>query len=178
MLQLLHSTSLWINDGQPISLDLTIPSPTVAILDIKVGRNQPPVPFHWRAGDWSRPPLDISLSDAGSVESVQVVCNKGELRRVEFAMPRVSFGTPIFDVSGWPESRYRDCRLAVAMARTGSEEITVDFGIAGRTARALNVGPGLNLILSEAQDLVGFSVTGIKSKDLDWLSEGPWPSAD
>lgn len=38
-----------------------------------VGQDASDAPLHWRAGDWSKPPLDVRLSDVGAVESIQFV---------------------------------------------------------------------------------------------------------
>jgi hypothetical protein len=40
-----------------------IESPTVGVVlfDVDVGAWGHPIPLHWRAGDWRKPPLDIQL---------------------------------------------------------------------------------------------------------------------
>lgn len=52
----------------------TLDQPTreVVVLDVEVGKVSP-APLHWRAGDWTKLPLDLRLSERGYLEGIQFV---------------------------------------------------------------------------------------------------------
>ncbi len=152
------------------SIQWTIDRPAqgVAILDVAVGGVASTAPLHWRAGDWSKPPLDVRLSDRGVLESIQLVFQDESIEVGEGAIPSESTsGLPVFDVQAWPEGRYSDAREDVETVRLSTGELYAAIGGA-RPAQSVLVGEGLRLLVDSIDRLVGM-VLGPLARD-EWLS--------
>lgn len=92
----------------------TAPHAGSSFLDVAVGETAPGAPFHWRAGDWRKPPVDVRLSHEGAVESIQFVL-QDESVDVDDVIPPpdIATGLPKFDVAAWPSDRYSDVRVPI-----------------------------------------------------------------
>lgn len=137
---------------------LDCPTRGVVILEIAVDHHTSEAPLHWRAGDWSKPPLDIRLSDVGAVESIQFVfqdeaVDAGEV--VNSAPAEV--GVPTFDVGDWPADRYSDSRVGVRTLRLPSGELYAAIGDA-QPERMVSVTLGLRFGFDFSDQLVGIAL--------------------
>jgi hypothetical protein len=126
----------------------SIESPTigVVVIDVRVGSDFTPAPLHWRAGDWTKPPLDLAFSPDGRLETIQIVLQDETLggagSRID--VPVVA-GHATFDVQRWPADRYLDERIAVVTERLDSDVILVTIGSSkairfNRVAHSLTLG--------------------------------------
>jgi hypothetical protein len=137
-------------------IDISVDSPTtgVVIVDIKIGSQSTPAPLHWRAGDWTKPPLDISLSPEGLVESIQVVFQDEEVTMVDGDVATEEEpGVPSFRVDEWPADRYLDVRTGVRAVRLASGELLVSIDDE-HPARLLRIGDGVGLGLDASGRVV------------------------
>lgn len=151
--------SLVEHDVSP-SIHWTLDCPTrgVVILDVMVGQDASDAPLHWRAGDWTKPPLDLRLSDAGSVENIQFVFQDKSVGSGQVALPSKSeIGLPTFDVRAWPEGRYVDARIAVRTSRLPSGELYAAIG-EGQPERSLSVTSGPRFGFDSSDHLVGIAL--------------------
>jgi hypothetical protein len=126
----------------------------VAIVDVKVGSQSTSAPLHWRAGDWTKPPLDISLSPEGFIEGIQVVFQDEALLASEkdADRPPEEPRIPRFEVGQWTANRYLDYRAELRVARFVSGELSVSIGQA-RAARLLRLAPALRVGIDSADCL-------------------------
>jgi len=137
---------------------LDCPTRGVVIVDVGVGSNASAAPLHWRAGDWTKPPLDLRLSEQGLIESIQFVFQDESVEVQEIPLPSASeFGLPTFDVSDWPDDRYLDARVVVKTMRLVSGELYAAIGNA-EVDRAVSAAHGLRLEFDSAGQLVGIAV--------------------
>jgi hypothetical protein len=130
---------------------ITIDSPThgVVIMDIAIGGWSTPTPLHWRAGDWTKPPLDFCLNSDGRLESIQVVFQDEVIETADVGLAsQVNEGVPSFDVSDWPSSRYLDERSEVQSVRLASNELNITLGNSP-PHKLVRVGEGLGLGLDD-----------------------------
>lgn len=146
------------DDAAAIRWTLDCPARRVVILDVEVGQETSGAPLHWRAGDWTKPPLDLRLSASGSVESIQFVFQDEAVEPGESVLPsRSEIGSPIFDVAKWPEGRYVDARLLVKTFRLPSGELYAAIG-EGRPERSVSVTRGLRFGFDSSDQLVGVAL--------------------
>ena len=157
-------------EGQGVgSCRVESPVPGVVLIDVSLVGEGFPVPLHWRAGDWSKPPLDVSLRPDGRVAGIQFVLQDESVPEEGFsAQRRVGWaGTPVFVVDGWPADRYRDERLAVSASRSLSGELVLRLGGAGPALEWGEVSAGL--VFGFADDQLVEIVVGLLDAD-DWAS--------
>jgi hypothetical protein len=130
------------------------PARGVAILDVTIGSTSTPAPLHWRAGDWKKPPFDVSLGSDGRPESVQVVFQDEEIPMTD-SLPSIDVepGVPLFDVGGWPTDRYLDARAVVHAKRLPSGELAVSIG-EDPANHWLGLGEGLQFGLDLSGEVV------------------------
>ncbi len=137
---------------------LDCPARGVVTLDVAVGQETSGAPLHWRAGDWTKPPLDLRLSASGSVESIQFVFQDEAVAPGESVLPsRSEIGSPTFDVTTWPEDRYVDARLPVRTFRLATGELYAAIG-EGRPERSMSVTCGLRFGFDSSDQLVGIAL--------------------
>jgi hypothetical protein len=142
----------------PVKWQLDCPTRGVVILDVAVGEFGASAPLHWRAGDWTKPPLDIRLSDEGAVESVQFVFQDESVEVDDVVLPSdVEVGFPRFDVDEWPSDRYSDVRVPVTTLRLPSGELYATIGDA-RPSRSVSVTWGVRFDFDSADQLVGIAL--------------------
>jgi hypothetical protein len=127
-------------EESPIQISVNSPTRGVAIVDVKIGSSSTPTPLHWRAGDWTKPPLDVSFSLNGQIESVQVVFQDESVMTAEGAAAvREEPGVPSFEIEQWPLDRYLDVQTGVRSARLASGELLVSIGEASRSGSFVSV---------------------------------------
>jgi hypothetical protein len=145
-------------EASPIRWTLDCPTRGVVILDVAVGQSASDAPLHWRAGDWTKPPLDVRLSDVGAVESIQFVFQDESVEAGNVVPPpEAEIGLPTFDVREWPEDRYSDARVAVKTLRLPSGELYAAIGDR-QAERAVSVTWGLRFDFDSADQLVGIAL--------------------
>jgi len=145
------------------------PVPGVVIIDVTVGSERVPVPLHWRAGTWRKPPLDIILDDRGRLVAMQFVLQDERMeirdgtRHVE---PEI--GVPRFDVSSWATDRYRDEQVPVVALRAVTGELVIRIGDEQPLSRACEPSPGLVLAFGDDDGLARIEIGPLTNDD--WAS--------
>lgn len=152
---LILASTLGTDISEHVNWTLDCPAPGVVIIDVAVGDAASAVPFHWRAGDWTKPPLDFRLSERGALESIQIVFQDEEVSEGEgVAPPATARGCPVFDVGDWPAGRYLDVRTSVRVLRLPSGELRAVIGDR-EPEQSIAVAEGLRLEVDPARHLVG-----------------------
>lgn len=142
----------------PIKWQLDCPTRGVVILDAAVGEVATSTPLHWRAGDWSKPPLDVRLSDNGEVESIQFVFQDESVDVGDVVPPsEMATGLPTFEVGAWPPDRYSDVHLPVTTLRLPSGHLYAAIGNF-QPSRSVSVTWGLRFDFDPADQLVGIAL--------------------
>lgn len=163
-------------EALPVKWDLDCPARGVVILDITVGGSVSSAPLHWRAGDWTKPPLDIRLSGEGAIESIQFVFQDEVIEENDVIPPtNVETGVPRFDVDAWPSNRYSDARVSVKTMRLPSGELYAKIGDAN-PSRSVSATWGLRFDFDTDQ-LAGI-VLGPLTSDEWQVIEASAPLAD
>lgn len=113
-----------------VSWRVESPVPGVVLIDASVGSGGCAVPLHWRGGDWSKPPLDVSLSAHGQIVALQLVLQDERVGRVPMSAQRfvARSGAVTFAVDGWAADRYLDERVEVSAARSSADELVIRIG--------------------------------------------------
>lgn len=151
--------------GVEVSWVLDCPAHGVAILDVEVGP-QSPTPLHWRGGDWAKPPLDVRLNGEGGLESIQFVFHDESVEPGEAPLTLTSASArPVFDVAAWPQDRYRDARLRVAVKRLPSDLLYAWIGDS-QPREAISLAGGLQLQFDTGRALVGIAVGPLSA--MEW----------
>jgi hypothetical protein len=153
-----------------------IESPTVGVVlvDVGLGRDPDPAPLHWRAGEWSKPPLDLEIdSISGRLQALQFILQDERVPVEKVApLPAGQQGVPVFEVAGWPADRYRDVRYPVAAIRSQTGELVLRIGRRG-CANACRVRGGLAIGYDRGGDLCKIRVgplTGDEWESIDSFS--------
>jgi len=142
------------------------PTPGIVLINVVIPGSRSPAPLHWRAGDWTTPPVDVEINpNDGAIEAIQIVLQD---ERIDFGGRRKTLelvsGQPCVDVSDWPADRYRDVHCSVAVERAQDGELVVDFGDAAPMTQS-----------GESGSLVfGWDASG----ELSQLIVGPFSSED
>lgn len=159
-----------------VSWRMESPVPGVVLIDVAVGSGGCPVPLHWRVGDWTKPPLDVSLTAEGRIEAFQFVLQDERVEdelagRTEVTTRRsVAWaGAVTFAIERWPADRYLDERLEVSAERSGSDELVLRIG--DRLVELEYCEAGLGLLLGFDHDELVEIVLGPLSVE-DWDSVG------
>jgi hypothetical protein len=153
------------------SITRAISSPTsgVVIVDVSVGPPTSISNLHWRAGDWTKPPLDMSLSHSGHLESIQFVFQDEEVRQSHETAPIVEQrGSPIFDTTAWTKKRYWDIRCPVHAETLSSHELRISIG--GQSAtQYVEVGIGLAFGLDEDEAVTNVLIGPLRPVEIGVL---------
>jgi hypothetical protein len=145
-------------EALPVKWELDCPTRGVVTLDVAVGEFASSAPLHWRAGDWTKPPLDIRLSDKGSVESIQFVFQDESVDVDDIVPPSdIEIGLPTFELDAWPSDRYSDAQLPVTTARLPSGELYATIGDA-HPSRSVSASWGLRFDFDTSDQLVGIAL--------------------
>lgn len=138
--------------------DLDCPTRGVVIMDVEAG-SASAAPLHWRAGDWTKPPLDLRISDQGIVESIQFVFQDEQVEAAEIVIPsEPEPGLPVFDVHGWPQDRYLDAQVAVKTMRLPSGELYATIGEDDRAERFISVAGRLRFGVRSTGHLAAIAI--------------------
>lgn len=144
---------------------LDCPTRGVVILDVAVGQGASDAPLHWRAGDWTKPPLDVQLSDVGAVEGIQFVFQDEAVDVGEVVMPAdAEVGLPTFDVGQWPADRYTDAHVEVRTVRLQSGELYAAIGNS-QLERVVSVTWGLRLGFDSSDQLAGIALGPLTTEE-------------
>jgi hypothetical protein len=111
-------------------LDIDTPTHGVAIVNARFDRRKSPVPLHWRAGDWTKPPMDIEIDpQTGAVQAAQFVLQDERIPQSDMTeAPTPSGGTPIVETEGWTSDPYLGVHCDLRVWRGSSDELIVTFG--------------------------------------------------
>lgn len=96
-------------------------TPGVVLIDVYIDglpSSSTNIPLHWRAGTWTKPPLDLRLSSTGTLLGFDFTLQDERIAVAEstsFPAPRA--GSVVFQTEGWPPDRYLDERLTVTSIR-------------------------------------------------------------
>lgn len=106
------------------------PVPGVVNVNVEIEGPKSLTPLHWRAGDWTKPPLDIEVNPTtGAVQAVQLVLQDERVPSgTVTTTPEHTVGVPVVDVGDWPNGRYRDVRCDVEVVRGERNELVVRWG--------------------------------------------------
>src|SRR5699024_6091961 len=107
----------------------------VVLIYLETGGQKSLTPLHWRAGDWTKPPLDIEINPlTGQVQGLQLVLQDEHVSQGTSEIARqYAVGIPVVEMAGWPTDRYLDVRCDVRLTREPTDELVVELG-AGRVA--------------------------------------------
>jgi hypothetical protein len=121
------------------------PVPGVVLIDVDVGSREP-VPLHWRAGTWTKPPLDVFLDSEGHLAGFQLVLQDERVALSKGSnAPLLESGLPVFDTTLWPADRYLDEHMKVSTVRLSTGELVVGIGEDDRVMKVYQVGTGLTI---------------------------------
>ncbi|GLV58223.1 hypothetical protein KDH_50560 [Dictyobacter sp. S3.2.2.5] len=129
------------------------------------------VPLHWRAGDWSKPPIDIALdADTGQFQSLQLVLQDETIGRTTLLsaeMAASSEGRPIFARTAWRnDERYIDERLQPTQSWVEHGSLLVVFPLPPvQTTQICQVDDSLAFLLNEQNEVIGFRLDHITSEE-------------
>jgi hypothetical protein len=112
------------------------------LINVDVAGPRSLTPLHWRAGEWTEPPIDIEVNpDDGAIQAVQVVLqDEWAGMRVPPSSQDAVSGLPLVAFADWPTDGYWDVRCRVAVARAGTGELIVDLGDRGAVSYAGQLG--------------------------------------
>ncbi|SRR6266498_4411173 len=116
--------------GHAATWAIESPTPGVVLVNVDVGGNKSSAPLHWRAGDWTKPPLDIEINPSdGTVQAIQFVLQDERARVTSVReISEWKDGTPVVNTAGWPDDRYRDVRCSMKAVRSPTDELVVSLG--------------------------------------------------
>jgi hypothetical protein len=142
------------------------PTPGVVLIDVAIERPSRSTPLHWRAGTWSKPPLDLSLDDHGRLVGLQFVLQDERVPAGQWTVfPDPEVGLPVFDVRGWPSERYRDETMVVQASRLSSGELALRLGDLQPLARVCAVAAGVLMGFTEAGSLAEIRLGPLDEED-------------
>jgi len=157
-------------DANPIGSDaswtIECPVPGVVIINVTVGRSLTPVPLHWRAGTWEKPPLDVFLNEEGQLVGMQFVIQDEHLELGFGEMPvKAKTGAPRFDVSFWPTDRYKDETISVSAKRVPGGELVLHIGDKEPIRQSYETSPGFVLSFGRSDQLMRIQIGPLTSDD-------------
>lgn len=166
--------SLLLLRTEPATLQSTwsIEAPTVGVvlIDVTIRRAESAAPLHWRAGAWTKPPLDVSLDDEGRLISIQFVLQDERVSPGQWSvLPDPEGAAPVFDVKNWPAERYRDETLAVTASRLSGGELALRIGDEQHLARACRVDAGLLMAFGADGDLAKILLGPLANEDWEGI---------
>ncbi|MEX2555047.1 MAG: hypothetical protein WEB06_05390 [Actinomycetota bacterium] len=130
------------------------PTPGVVLIDVTIEGQTASAPLHWRAGTWSKPPLDLTLDDQGRLVALQFVLQDERVAAGQWTVfPDFDEGLPVFDIAGWPSERYRDETVPVEASRLSGGELALRLGDPQPLGRACGVGSALVMGFTDASTL-------------------------
>ncbi len=153
-------------EARTVAWSVQSPTPGVVLLDFTIEGRAPWAPLHWRAGLWSKPPLDLSLDAAGQLVALQFALQDERVLPGEatlLAAPET--GLPVFDVNEWPSERYRDEKIPVEPIRTSSGDLVVRIGPPRPLARVCGVVPGLLMAFTDVGNLAEIRLGPLDRED-------------
>jgi hypothetical protein len=153
----------------PASVTRHIDSPCrgVVLLDYALAAGG--VALHWRAGDWSKPPLDVSVDPAtGRLVALQYVLQDERLPvlgPISQSADRRE-GVPIFDLSAWaPDERYVDEVASVSAGWVSSTDMVIRLAEARAAGVECAVSPELSLLFEAGGMLVAVLMRSITDEE-------------
>ena len=169
MLRVVSLEAVGYRDG----LRLRVESPTRWVCFVEAGLEpldaRRALPLHWRAGDWSKPPIDIEVDPtSGLLLNVQLVLQD------ERVLPRCArpvgeaeaAGVPRFDVSTWARGeRYQDETMCVTIAWSAVDSLYMEFESVERANR-IDVAPCLAMFVTGVGRCVGIEMVGLDHDEL------------
>lgn len=163
-------------DQTEVQVTVTTPTTGVAILDVQVGETSSKSPLHWRAGMWTKPPVDIAVDPAnGRLQGVQIVLQDEDVPWGGGENLPADEGAPAISTERWSEDRYRDEVMEVHLLRTPDDRLEVRLKGFGEASKTFQIGGKLQLIVGPDDSLVGLRVGPMSSSDWGRLREAAIP---
>jgi hypothetical protein len=151
------------------SLSVTSPVRGVAVVDLSIG-SQSAVPLHWRAGDWSKPPIDLAVSADGYLESLQIVLQDEDASLPSTVQITESLPWTVkVHTEEWPENRYRDAIMPINIRRTDIGELVISLGDEPLIGESHRVSPRLRVIVMH-NELRGLLIGPMSIDEWDTVS--------
>lgn len=151
------------------TLSIETPTPGVVLIDVALEGQAPSAPLHWRAGTWSKPPLDLSLDDQGRPVGLQFVLQDERVPTGHWTVfPDPEEGLPLFDIGDWPSERYCDETMSVEASRLSGGELALRLGDPQPLGHACEVAPGVLMGFTHAGDLAEIRLGPFDEED--WAS--------
>lgn len=166
--------------------EITSPAQGLVLIDCQLSikeENEEPlaVPLHWRAGDWSKPPIDIALDeDTGRFQSLQFVLQdevieRGTLPGIDLATLTSETGVPIFERGLWSDDEhYADERLQPISTWERQNDLLMVFtSQPAQVTKACLVDDSLAFLLNEQNEIIGFQLNQItreEKRTIRWAS--------
>lgn len=130
------------------------PTPGVVLIDVTIERQAASAPLHWRAGTWSKPPLDLALDDEGRLVGLQFVLQDERVAAGQWTVfPDPEEGLPVFDIQGWPSERYCDETMPVEASRLSGYKLALRLGDRQPLAGSCAVASGVVMGFTDASTL-------------------------
>jgi hypothetical protein len=159
-----------------VAREITSPAQGVVLIDCLLTTDEEkkepsPVPFHWRAGDWSKPPIDITLeADTGRFQSLQLVLQDETITRTTLLSAEStepSKGIPIFARADWSNNeRYIDEHLQPMLSWEGPDNLLVVFTPTPvQVTQTCQVDASLMFLLNEQSEVIGFRLDQVTSEE-------------
>lgn len=158
--------------GYESAIRWIVESPARGVVNVVmvVGDDFPAAPLHFRVGDWSKPPVDISISEDGAILGFQVVLQDEIVAVAPGALgeSHIGIGCPRLDVTQFPDDRYWDERSDVVLARAADGVLVVSLCDRQIDAR-WRIGEGF---------VVGFSTGQLVELRLGPLGRDEWKTIE
>jgi hypothetical protein len=152
------------------------PTPGVVLINLAIDGMSEPVPLHWRAGTWTKPPLDVELDARGRLVGLQFVLQDERVPVGEGSvLPERDTALPIFDVTAWPHDRYLDEKIPVVANRLRGGELALLIGDRLPLTKAIQIGSSLTLAFANSGRLAEIRLGPLSGDDweaIDAFSTG------
>jgi hypothetical protein len=157
--------------------EVTSPAQGLVLLDCKFDMDEEEegnesvrlsAPLHWRAGTWTKPPIDITLrADDGRFQSLQLVLQDETIPTRAIIVPGQATssckGIPIFDRTAWQEEEYYiDERLQPMLSWQEYNSVGVVFAsMPVQVAQVCEIDASLMFLLDEQNQVIGFRINNL-----------------
>ena len=143
---------------------------TAGVVAIDVALDKSALPsLHWRAGNWTKPPLDVAVDpEDGRLRGIQIVLQDEGVPDGKYRVNalEVRRGVPAFDVGTWANSdRYVDETIPVVATRAPDDSLEVLIGEYGEPGVTLTVDDQLELLFTSESVLSAIRVGPLSAEE-------------
>lgn len=148
------------------------PATGVVLIDLDIPRFALVVPLHWRAGRWTKPPLDVRFAQSGDLLGVQFVVQDEQIEAGDELPPsRQIHGWPRFDVRRWHGTdRYIDVAMDVQAVRTPADRLVLRLADAA-VDYTIVAGPQLEVAVSALAEVVALAIGPLTRHEWDVVAK-------